>query len=69
MMVFVVTMYRYGNPEAHSYVLGVWSTLDGAQKAGAAEEAWRGSKYRYRVTSWHIDADEWDRVPSADQQL
>ena len=32
--VYVVTMYRYGDREKHSYVLGVFSTAEMAKKMG-----------------------------------
>ena len=66
--VFVVTMYRWGNREGHSYVLGVWSSFTTANNAGYTEKRWRGGKYEPVVTSWIIDGNEFDRVPSADKK-
>ena len=60
MGVFVCTMYRYGNLQGHSYVLGVWSTKETAEQAGQTEALWRGNKYEPVVTSWIVDANEFD---------
>ena len=46
MTVYVIVMYRYGQTEAHSYVLGVWSTAREAECAGTVESLWRGGKYK-----------------------
>jgi len=43
--VYVVTMYRWGDQDAHSYPLGVYSQKTAAQKAGAKEQEYRGGKY------------------------
>ena len=62
MTVFVVTMYRYGSNENHSYVLGVWSSEELALQAGEAEALWRGDKYKPEVTAWNVDANEYDNL-------
>lgn len=59
-LAFVVTMYRYGDHEKHSYVLGVWSDKDEATKYGITEECWRANKYQYEITTWKIDGCECD---------
>ena len=60
MSVFVTTMYRYGDREKHSYVLGVWSSREIAMQAGKIEALWRGGKYEPEVTEWKVDANEFD---------
>jgi len=46
-MSVVVLMRRFGDPELHSYVLGVWKFLQGAaEKAGFDEQRRRGNKYQ-----------------------
>ena len=60
MSVFVTTMYRYGDREKHSYVLGVWSSREIAMQAGETEALWRGGKYEPEVTEWKVDANEFD---------
>mgnify|MGYP000960774940 CR=1 FL=1 len=64
MKVYVVTMYRWGNQEEHSYVLGVWSNEELALLHGKNEESWRGGKYEPKVTSWEVDANEYDNIVS-----
>ena len=60
MKVYVVTMYRWGDRESHSYVLGVWSNKELAGLHGGLECNWRGGKYEPKVTEWTIDANEHD---------
>ena len=57
MTVYVVMMYRYGDHENHSYVLGVYSTRDKAMYAGASEAFDRAGKYSAEVTEWKIDSE------------
>jgi len=45
--VYVVTMYRWGDRENHSYVLGVYSTEKKAKIAGEAERVERGGNKYY----------------------
>lgn len=60
MKVYVVTMYRWGDTESHSYVLGVWSNQELALLHGNLESNFRGGKYDPKVTEWIIDANEHD---------
>ncbi len=46
-VVYVVTMYRWGNREMHSYLHGVYSTKTKAEKAGDDEKAHRGGNKYY----------------------
>lgn len=56
MKVYVVTMYRWANVENHSYVLGVYSTLEKARIAGEEEKDYRGgNKYYPRCLECPID--------------
>jgi len=55
MRVYVVTMYRYGDREKHSYVLGVFTSKDMAKKWGEDEEIFRGNKYKYDITTFITD--------------
>jgi len=43
--IYVVTMYRGGNRERHSYVLGVFSTQQRAITAARRELSFRSGKY------------------------
>lgn len=55
MKIFVVTMYRYGDREKHSYVLGAFSNKDMAKKWGEDEEIFRGNKYKSDITIFILD--------------
>jgi len=54
--VYTVTMYRYGNQEWHSYVLGVFSSNDIAREWAAKESEYRGGKYKAEIIRWGIDS-------------
>lgn len=43
--IYVVTMYRWGDREKHSYVLGVYTKERIAREKAAEEEFERGGKY------------------------
>ena len=43
--IYVVTMYRWGDREKHSYVLGVFNDLSIAEDERITEEDNRGGKY------------------------
>ena len=45
MELYVVIMYRYGNTERHSYLLGVYDDPVVALKQGESESVYRGRKY------------------------
>jgi hypothetical protein len=49
MEVFIVTAYRWGDRENHSYVVGAFSTKDEAILWAKKEEEWRGGKYDCEV--------------------
>ena len=56
---YVVTAYRQGDRENHSYVLGVYTTKTKAVKAAEAEEAHRsGNKYICEVLEVLVDSPE-----------
>lgn len=55
MKIFVVTMYRGGNREKHSYVLGTFSNRNMAEKWGEDEEIFRGNKYKSDITIFILD--------------
>ena len=55
MDVWVVTAYRYGDKEKHSYVVGVFNTFEIAKYAGEIEECWRGgNKYECEVLRFTV---------------
>ncbi len=53
--VYIVTAYRYGNREMHSYVIGAFSKKDKALEAADNEEDFRGGKYECSVEEWEMD--------------
>jgi len=55
MTYWIVTMYRNGDREKHSYVLGVFSSFEQALKHGNAEEAYRGGKYLWEHVVAELD--------------
>lgn len=50
-ILYVVEALRYGDRTRHSYVVGVYDTLDGAKDAAEAETVYRGGKYTCEVTA------------------
>ena len=46
-MIYVVTMYRYGDREKHSYDLGVWDDKEQAIKEAEEEQDFRGGNKYY----------------------
>jgi hypothetical protein len=57
MNVYLVTAYRFGNRERHSYPVSVRSSLPDALDDAEFEEEWRGGKYVCEVMEWEIDRD------------
>lgn len=53
---FIVEMLRFGDRENHSYVLGVYSTKEGAKFAADKEEEYRGGKYFADINKYELDA-------------
>ena len=54
-LIYVVTMYRWGSWEEHSYVTGAYSTLDLALVAAKEEREYRGGKYEYEILEMKLD--------------
>jgi len=52
MIIYVTTMYRYGNRESHSYVQHAGTDKKEALQAGIDENYSRGRKYELEVTSF-----------------
>lgn len=48
-MTYVITAYRYGNRESHSYVVGATKDQREADIIADQEEAWRGGKYECEI--------------------
>ena len=57
--VYVVTMYRWGDRDCHSYILGVFTKKAKAEKAALAEKEYRGGKYYPEVLEMVPDSNTW----------
>ena len=55
-MLYVTEMLRWGDQETHHYIVGVYSSREGAAFAGEIEKSWRGGKYEYQVVESKLDA-------------
>ena len=55
-MLYVTEMLRWGDTESHHYIVGVYSSREGAAFAGEIEKTWRGGKYEYQITESELDA-------------
>ena len=55
-LVYIVTMYRYGDREKHSYVLGAFSTENNAREWGEKEKDYRGGKYEPEIIWFYVDS-------------
>lgn len=53
---YVATMYRWGDRECHSYVLGVWNKKTPAIKAVDKEIEYRGGKYFGEILEFNNDS-------------
>lgn len=59
MKVYVVKMNRMGDPEKHSYLIGVYTKKHQAKKAALAEEFYRGGKYTADI--WLMELNKQDQ--------
>ena len=55
MNLFVVTMYRWGDPEQHSYVIGAFTSRLRAEYAIKDEREYRGGKYEGSIRELVLD--------------
>lgn len=62
---YIVEALRWGDRENHSYVVGVFSTLENAKLAALAEEMWRGGNKYECIIDWY-DVDYSDDYDPAD---
>lgn len=56
-LVYVVTMYRWGSREGHSYLVGVFYDLEKAKIEAEKEREHRGGKYEWIVQAMCLDKD------------
>ena len=57
-MIYVVTMYRWGDRECHSYVTWAGRSKAAAKIAATEEEEYRGGKYNAEVLEFGEDGKE-----------
>jgi hypothetical protein len=55
MLVYIVTAYRFGNRESHSYVVGAFDNEEASLKQAKIEREWRGGKYECEVRSMELN--------------
>ena len=55
MLIYVVTAYRFGDREGHSYVVGAFDNEEESLKHAKLEREWRGGKYQCEVRSMNIN--------------
>ena len=55
MKVYIVTAYRWGDREEHSYVVGVFDNKENSIKEAKLETEWRGGKYTCEVRSMELN--------------
>jgi len=63
MDLYVVLMYRFGDTESHSYLLGVYDTLIEAKINATAEYESRGSgKYQPQILSTKLNMTKYRKI-------
>lgn len=55
MIVYVLTMNRYGSDENHSYVSGVFTSLRQALESGVSHAEYRAYKYEPDIVMTNVD--------------
>ena len=55
MLVYIVTAYRFGDRESHSYVVGAFDNEEESMKQAKHEREWRGGKYECEVRSMELN--------------
>lgn len=60
MKLYIAEMLRFGSPETHHYILGVFSTYEEAFLVCDAEKSWRACKYEPNVIEVELDSHQSD---------
>lgn len=58
--VYVVLMKRWGDDEAHHYVMGVFTEQAEAKRVAEEEREWRGGKYEWVIEAYSLDKSRRD---------
>lgn len=64
MNIYIVTAYRWGHRDNHSYVVGAFSTKEQADQAADTHVGWRGGKYGCEVVECDVGNTSEDYHPS-----
>ena len=59
--IFVVTAYRWGGRNKHSYVVGVYESVDAALASATHEEYFRSDKYVCEVVEMRMNGSIWEK--------
>lgn len=54
-IIYVVTAYRWGDHEKHSYVVGAYDNYEGASDEARLEEMYRGGKYECEIVQVYLN--------------
>lgn len=56
---YLVIAYRWGDPELHSYPVGLYGCMKDAGNAAVSEQDWRGGKYECKIY-FVTESDGWN---------
>ena len=68
-IVYTVQAYRFGDKNAHSYIVGVYSKKHAAIKEAEREQSFRGNKYSCEVRELTMDVDTWTNEPKVIKEV
>lgn len=54
--IYIVTMYRFGDREKHSYIQGLYTVEKTALKEASSEEKLRGNKYSAEIIKFNFNS-------------
>lgn len=66
---YIVIANRYGDPEKHSYVVGIYESIDDAASVAVAIEHWRGGKYECEIKQFSVNRISCEKVDKAIEDL
>lgn len=55
-MIYILQMLRWSSHDTHHYIVGAYTTREGAAFAGEIEKSWRGGKYEPHILYVPINA-------------
>tara|TARA_R110000787_G_scaffold160865_1_gene274368 strand:+ start:110 stop:304 length:195 start_codon:yes stop_codon:yes gene_type:complete len=63
---YIVEALRFGDREKHSYVVGVYSSMELAESSAEFEMDWRGGKYECVITEHELNKVRYEEVSQDD---